>query len=137
MIKKDERSDRLKEILLNKKGEVEKDIRLHISRQVGPENLHRVDSVMDQGDLSSLDMGEGVDLALLEMRNNTRKAIDSAILRLDEGTYGFCEDCGGDIEEKRLTVMPFAQRCIVCQRKKEEMDKIEREESVKDPDAPV
>ncbi len=135
MVKTEERHQRLKEILLSKKAEVEKDIRQHLARQIGPENEHRLDSVLDQGDLSSIDMGEGVDLALLEMRNKIRKAITLAILRLDEGNYGYCEECSGEIEEKRLKVMPFAQLCIICQRKKEELEKIEREESIRDTDS--
>ena len=135
MVKTEDRHQRLKEILLSKKAEVEKDIRQHLARQIGPENEHRLDSVLDQGDLSSIDMGEGVDLALLEMRNKIRKAITLAILRLDEGNYGYCEECSGEIEEKRLKVMPFAQLCIICQRKKEELEKIEREESIRDTDS--
>ncbi|MHB1606104.1 MAG: TraR/DksA family transcriptional regulator [Leptospirales bacterium] len=134
MVDKEERHQRLKEILLSKKAEVERDIRQHLARQVGPENEHRVDSVLDQGDLSSIDMGEGVDLALLEMRNKTRRAITLAIGRLDDGNYGYCEECSGEIEEKRLKVMPFAQLCIICQRKKEELEKIEKEESIRDTD---
>ncbi|MHB1286187.1 MAG: TraR/DksA family transcriptional regulator [Leptospirales bacterium] len=135
MVETEERYQRLKEILLSKKAEVEKDIRQHLARQIGPENEHRLDSVLDQGDLSSIDMGEGVDLALLEMRNKTRKAITQAIFRLDDGNYGYCEECMGEIEEKRLKVMPFAQLCIVCQRKKEELEKIEKEESIRDTDS--
>lgn len=135
MVKTEQRHLRLKEILLAKKAEVEKDIRQHMARQVGPENEHRLDSALDQGDLSSIDMGEGVDLALLEMRNKTRKAIDQALMRLEEGNYGYCEECSGEIEEKRLKVMPFAQLCIVCQRKKEELEKIEKEETLRDTDS--
>ncbi|KGA92779.1 TraR/DksA family transcriptional regulator [Leptospirillum ferriphilum] len=135
MVKGEERNQRLREILLSKQTEVERDIRQHLARQIGPENEHRLDSALDQGDLSSIDMGEGVDLALLEMRNKTRKAIHQALQRLGEGTYGYCEECGGEIEEKRLKVMPFAQLCIVCQRKKEELEKIEKEESIRDADS--
>lgn len=135
MVKTEERHQRLREILLVKKVEVERDIRQHLARQVGPENEHRLDSVLDQGDLSSIDMGEGVDLALLEMRNKTRRAITLALGRLDDGNYGYCEECSGEIEERRLKVMPFAQLCIICQRKKEELEKIEKEESIRDTDS--
>ena len=135
MVKTEERHQRLREILLVKKVEVERDIRQHLARQVGPENEHRLDSVLDQGDLSSIDMGEGVDLALLEMRNKTRRAIPLALGRLDDGNYGYCEECSGEIEERRLKVMPFAQLCIICQRKKEELEKIEKEESIRDTDS--
>ncbi|MGC8530115.1 MAG: TraR/DksA family transcriptional regulator [Leptospirillia bacterium] len=126
------RYQRLYTLLSEKKAAIEKDIRTHLVRQIGPDNANRVDSVLDQGDLSAIDMGEGVDLALLEMRNRMKRSVDQALLRLDEGSYGNCEDCGGEIEEKRLMAMPFAQLCIKCQRKKEELEKIEREEPLRD-----
>ncbi len=126
------RYQRLYNLLSEKKAAIEKDIRTHLVRQIGPDNANRVDSVLDQGDLSAIDMGEGVDLALLEMRNRMKRSVDQALLRLDEGSYGNCEDCGGEIEEKRLMAMPFAQLCIRCQRKKEELEKIEREEPLRD-----
>ena len=126
------RYQRLYSLLSEKKAAIEKDIRTHLVRQIGPDNANRVDSVLDQGDLSAIDMGEGVDLDLHEMRNRMKRSVDQALLRLDEGSYGNCEDCGGEIEEKRLMAMPFAQLCIKCQRKKEELEKIEREEPLRD-----
>jgi DnaK suppressor protein len=42
--------------------------------------------------------------------------IDHALERLDAGTFAICEDCGGEIEAKRLTVVPYATRCGACAR---------------------
>jgi RNA polymerase-binding transcription factor DksA len=41
--------------------------------------------------------------------------IDEALRRLDEGTYGACEECGELIESPRLRALPFVRRCIRCQ----------------------
>ena len=38
-----------------------------------------------------------------------------ALERLKAGTYGFCQDCGRPIEEKRLLANPEARRCLHCQ----------------------
>ena len=46
-------------------------------------------------------------------------AIDSALARLADGSYGECTDCGVDILEARLNVAPEAPRCINCQEKVE------------------
>lgn len=46
--------------------------------------------------------------------------IESALQRLDEGTYGLCEECGCDINKKRLKVQPVARYCVKCQ---EELEK--------------
>jgi RNA polymerase-binding transcription factor DksA len=42
------------------------------------------------------------------------REIGAALARLEEGTYGDCEACGGDIGEARLKVMPEATRCVTC-----------------------
>jgi DnaK suppressor protein len=42
-------------------------------------------------------------------------AIDDALERIEDGTYGICEECGCDINKKRLNVVPFTRYCITCQ----------------------
>ena len=42
------------------------------------------------------------------------QAVDEAAARLDSGTYGVCESCGGPIGEARLEAMPDATLCVAC-----------------------
>jgi DnaK suppressor protein len=42
--------------------------------------------------------------------------IDHALERLDAGTFGVCESCGGGIGMERLEAVPFATRCAGCAR---------------------
>jgi RNA polymerase-binding transcription factor DksA len=42
------------------------------------------------------------------------RAIEAALLRLDDGTYGICVACGDPISEARLDVLPYAPRCGAC-----------------------
>lgn len=42
-----------------------------------------------------------------------------ALLRLAEGTYGVCADCGTDIPKARLRARPEATRCLECQSARE------------------
>ena len=46
--------------------------------------------------------------------------IDEALEKINEGTYGVCESCGDPIQPERLEALPYATRCIECQRKDEE-----------------
>jgi RNA polymerase-binding protein DksA len=46
-------------------------------------------------------------------------AIDAALGRIDEGTYGKCVNCGAQIPDGRLEAMPWATLCIECKRKEE------------------
>jgi RNA polymerase-binding protein DksA len=52
-----------------------------------------------------------------EARRDLRElqSLDAALKRLNEGTYGICEDCGDDIPLERLRVNPGATRCVRCQ----------------------
>ena len=45
--------------------------------------------------------------------------IDAALRRIEEGEYGYCQDCGEDIPEPRLMIDPAALLCIDCASRKE------------------
>ena len=47
------------------------------------------------------------------------RAIDAARRRLEDGSYGICTDCGGEVGFQRLHAEPEAARCIDCQRRHE------------------
>jgi DnaK suppressor protein len=54
----------------------------------------------------------------LALRNNSQDLlaqVDSALQRLDEGTYGVCARCGNAIAAERLEALPYATYCITCQ----------------------
>jgi RNA polymerase-binding transcription factor len=46
--------------------------------------------------------------------------IRAALARLDSGTYGRCEECGGDIARERLQTLPHTRHCIACARRLQE-----------------
>ena len=52
--------------------------------------------------------------ALLAQARDHLTAIDSALARLDAGTYGYCERCGQPIPPERLAARPTATRCVTC-----------------------
>ena len=41
--------------------------------------------------------------------------VDRALAKLDDGTYGVCDSCGGQIPPGRLEIHPWAVRCVACQ----------------------
>jgi DnaK suppressor protein len=45
--------------------------------------------------------------------------VEAALGRLDEGTYGVCENCGSPIERDRLEALPYATLCMECKRGEE------------------
>jgi len=45
--------------------------------------------------------------------------INDALKRIDDKTYGFCQDCEEDIPEKRLTANPYFMTCVICAEERE------------------
>ena len=55
---------------------------------------------------------------LMSMSTNDRQlldSIDAALSRIEEGEYGYCDNCSEAIHEKRLEAVPWAQHCVNCQ----------------------
>lgn len=75
--------------------------------------------VLDQssvGRLSRMDaiQQQAMAQATRQNRITEMQAIKNALLRLEEGEYGYCEGCGEDIPVKRLELTPTAVRCVGC-----------------------
>jgi RNA polymerase-binding transcription factor DksA len=78
--------------------------------------LHAADDSFDEGfaDTSQVTAERGEIEALASSLNETLRDLDDALAKLDAGTYGRCESCGGEIGEPRLEAMPAARLCITC-----------------------
>jgi DnaK suppressor protein len=46
---------------------------------------------------------------------NMLKLIEEALVRINDGSYGECANCGEDIQPKRLDAIPWTPHCIRCQ----------------------
>ena len=75
---------------------------------------------------SMIEKGEP-DIAPELWTNGIREALD----RIENGTYGLCEECGEEISEKRLTARPVTTLCIECKSSQEQ-----QESRLKKPDIP-
>jgi len=62
---------------------------------------------------------QSLSLALLENESSSMREIDLALERMNEGTYGSCEDCGSPIGRVRLRAIPQATLCRTCKRREE------------------
>jgi RNA polymerase-binding protein DksA len=56
------------------------------------------------------------DLALRERHEHQLAAVESALARLDDGSFGTCVRCGRPIARERIEALPWAAFCIDCQR---------------------
>jgi DnaK suppressor protein len=58
-------------------------------------------------------------LALLQNLRSLSANVESALAKVEKGTYGICDDCGSPIAEERLAAIPYATLCISCKSKRE------------------
>ena len=64
-------------------------------------------------------LGREIDYTLGENSEQVLAEIDAALKRIDDGTYGTCVNCGGEIPLARLEAYPWASLCIDCKRRAE------------------
>ena len=70
---------------------------------------------MHLADLGTDNFEQEVAVSLLQNEQQLLGAIGAALERLDNGTFGTCEQCGKPIPAERLKAMPYATRCVACQ----------------------
>jgi len=72
------------------------------------------DGIQDIGDEAANIYNKQVLLSLNENERMRLKEVDESLDRIENGTYGVCEECGGPISLKRLEVRPVAKYCVPC-----------------------
>jgi len=68
-------------------------------------------------DLGSDAFEQEFTLSLLENEEQTLEQIAAALKRIDQGSFGRCEECTGPIPTARLQALPFTRHCVECARK--------------------
>lgn len=123
---KNQRKERLKGMLLTIKLEVEANLRQELGRKRMEEQDLFASSVRDEGDLSHFGFEQEISRRRLNTCTEKLKRIMEAIEWLNDSTFGIYEECGGEISEKRLLVMPFAAYCLECQEALEDEELTEK-----------
>lgn len=75
--------------------------------------------VLDQGEEGQVNMGLTRELTDLDRAERQIEEIAAARLRMREGTYGYCEDCGIEIPVERLRAVPTARFCVPDEERRE------------------
>lgn len=120
----------LRRVLINHREAIVKEAKAEISKYIKGEKRQLVETALDDGDWSVIDLSEDISLKQLSTHRENLLKIDEALRKLKEGTYGKCEDCGEEISEKRLKVIPFAIYCIDCKEKREQLEELEKKQGL-------
>jgi DnaK suppressor protein len=85
------------------------------------------EGVKDEGrdtyDLASDERDREINFILNDREREKLVAIDEALLRIADKTYGICESCEGEIQLGRLKILPFTRLCVKCQEENEKESK--------------
>ena len=103
----------IKDLLLSKRSELMRHQEAQLDALDTTDKHHLAD--IDEMSSDTVDMDSLC--ALVDIGSHTLEQIDAALERIEEGTYGLCEECKQPIAPERLEVLPFAAHCIDCQRK--------------------
>ena len=82
----------------------------------------------DLADRASSETDRAIELRARDRQRKLISKIDSALSRIDEGTYGFCEETGDPISLKRLDARPIATLSIEAQERHERREKVYRDD---------
>jgi len=112
-----------KKIILKKKEEIIDDIK-HISEDtlkksqkdasgdISGYSYHMADVATDTYDRE-------FSLGIASSDRELLYTLDDSLKRIEDGSYGFCDECGTQIAKTRLKAIPYTTFCVKCQVKKE------------------
>ncbi|MDU0457913.1 MAG: TraR/DksA family transcriptional regulator [Geobacteraceae bacterium] len=102
---------------------IKEDTLREISKSVrnGTEAVAAIEPGGDIYDQASSERDRELGLLLGDREREKVHNIDEALLRIDEGDYGICEECDEEIPLGRLKAMPFTRHCVKCKSDLEKM----------------
>jgi DnaK suppressor protein len=101
---------KFKKLLLKQREEIVGEVKQMVesSKEMGQ------DGIQDIGDEAANIYNKQVLLSLNENERMRLQEVDESLDRIENGTYGICEECGGPISLKRIEVRPVAKYCVPC-----------------------
>jgi RNA polymerase-binding protein DksA len=115
-------TDHFRELLLDERRRVEAAIdNLHRENPGSLEEETGEETMFDNhlGDAATATYDRELEYSLEDGEERVLGAIDRALTRIDQGTYGTCARCGRPIPQERLEARPWAELCIEHQRELE------------------
>ena len=114
----DRRND-IRSMLIEHRRELLYEIQSRV-REVREEGSDKYQHVPYGTETAEADPEDDLAFALIDMKTEMLERVNDAIRKFDEGTYGYCLDCGQGIASSRLRAIPVAVRCRDCEETCEE-----------------
>ena len=112
-----------KKLILKRKQEILDDIK-HISEDTLKKSQKEASGDISgytyhMADVATDTYDREFSLGLASNERQSLYELDDALKKMEEGTFGICEECKSLITKTRLKVVPFTRLCVKCQEKKE------------------
>ena len=112
---------------LKQAADMLKEMKLSLMKEMHSRVKGETEGSKDEGrdtyDLASDERDREINFILNDREREKLHAIDEALQRIAEKTYGLCESCEGEIQLGRLKVLPFTRLCVRCQEENERESK--------------
>lgn len=112
-------SDTFAQQLTQMRSDLLAQLRAQRGGQIGRAESAAEARAQESDDWAQADAERDLSIALEERESAELVAIDAALQRIADGSYGLCVDCGVSIATARLHATPTALRCVDCQGKLE------------------
>jgi DnaK suppressor protein len=118
-----ERQAEVKTRLVARKQNLWLEVKQQLKNSIGDGYQEMLATARDEEDQASVSLLAETQLSLLGPKRQELEAIEAALQRLENGSYGLCEACGLPIEPRRLEIMPETALCRNCQSQREKLAK--------------
>ncbi len=118
-----ERLAEVKDRLLGRKKLLWQEVKEQLKSSIGDGYQEMLATARDEEDQATVSLLAETSFTLLGPKRQELEAIEEALQRLENGSYGLCEVCGQPIEPRRLEIMPETPLCRGCMTQREKLAK--------------
>src|ERR1041385_2631292 len=122
-----EKEKKQRKEFLKQASEMLQDTKRQLLKELHGRVREETDGSKDEGrdtyDLASDERDREINFILNDRDRGKLRAIDEALERIKDKSYGLCESCEGEIQLGRLKVLPFTRLCVKCQEENEKESK--------------
>ncbi len=111
---KPRRTEKRTAMILKTESEILRKLRNELRKRINKGGALKASRGPGPGDSSSFDADNVLSILFAGRLAAALKDIERALQKVEEGTYGYCEECGEKIAPERLRLIPFALYCVSC-----------------------
>jgi RNA polymerase-binding protein DksA len=114
-------TERFRERLLDERARVQEALDYLHEENSGlmEDEREEIPSDNHPADVATSTVNREIDYTLEENEERMLAAIDAALQRIEDGSFGTCRDCNQQIAIERLEALPYTTQCIDCKRREE------------------